>query len=258
MKTRMMLIAMVALSGSVVFAQLDQQRRPRATPTAAKPETLKMLDTIMHDVEYQEVPLESVIEALSNFTKANIIVRWQKLEDASVPRDKPISLKVKNLPLSYVLWLVMNEAGGSDVQLAYRASGSNIIISTQDDLGQEMITKVYDVTDLLVVIQRFDNAPRFDASQALQGAQSGGAGGGGSGGSVFQTNEQDQGREDNQGVGTAPGMEDLIRLIQDTVEPDSWVANGGRGQITPWRSQIVIRNTILVHQKLNGYKLFED
>lgn len=258
MKTRIMIIAMVALSSGLAFAQLASQRRPRVAASAPKPETLKMLDTVMHDVEYQEVPFESVVEALGNFTKANIIVRWQKLEDASVPRDKPISMKVKNLPLSYVLWLVMNEAGGSDVQLAYRASGNNIIISTQEDLGQEMITKVYDVTDLLVVIQRFDNAPRFDPSQALQGAQSGGAGGGGgSGSSVFQTNENDEQEQNNQN-GVVPGMDDLVRLIQDTVEPDSWVQNGGRGQITPWRSQIVIRNTILVHQKLNGYKLYED
>ncbi|MBL8879411.1 MAG: hypothetical protein JNG88_09860 [Phycisphaerales bacterium] len=258
MKTRMLVMAMMALSGGMAFAQLEPTRRPRAAATATKPETLRMLDSIMHDVEYQEVPLESVVEALGNFTKANIIVRWQKLEDASVPRDKPISLKVKNLPLSYVLWLVMNEAGGSDVQLAYRASGNNIIISTQDDLGQEMITKVYDVTDLLVVVQRFDNAPQFDPSQALQGAQGGGGGGGGGGGNVFQTNQDNENEENNQNGGAAPGMEELVRLIQDTVEPDSWVANGGRGQITPWRSQIVIRNTILVHQKLNGYKLYED
>ena len=39
----------------------------------------------------------------------------------------------------------------------------------------------------------------------------------------------------------------------DTVEPDSWNVNGGTGSITPLRGQIIVRNSILVHQLLGGY-----
>lgn len=252
---------------TTALAQSLPRRTARVAPRPTVDPTLKALNTIIPTAEYTEQPLESVIEALGEYTKANIQVRWQKVEDSGVPRDKPISLKVSNVPLSMVLWLVMSEAGGGEVKLAYRATsnagGTLIILSTDDDLGAEMVTKVYDVTDLLVNVPRFDNAPRIDPSQALQGVSSSGGGGlGGSGGSSGGGNIfSDQGEEDqeeNQNGVNAPGMEELIRLIVDTIEPDSWVQNGGRGTITPFRYQIVVRNSLIVHQRLNGYKIRED
>jgi hypothetical protein len=178
--------------------------------------------------------------------------------DAGVERDHPISLKLRNIRLSQVLWMIISDAGSAGVKLAYRASGNNIIVSTEDDLNKEMVVKVYDVADMLVNPPRFTNATRLDPTQALQqlgqGGGQGGGGGGGGGTGIFGGGQQGAGNENDQnGQNTVNDMQRLVQLITDTVEPDSWVANGGTGTIQPFRTTLVVRNTLLVHQRLGGY-----
>ena len=190
-------------------------------------------------------------------TEANVVVRWEKLEDIGVDRDKPITLKVRNLRLSQVLWMIMNEAGGSDVKLAYRATGNMLVLSTEEDLSSEMIVRVYDVSDLLANVPRFTNASRLDPAQSLNQLSqnsgnlgSGGGGGGGGQSQLFETGQNDENDDDGDGSGS---MAEIVQLITDLVEPDSWVQGGGPGTIQPFRKHIVVRNTLLVHQRLGGY-----
>jgi hypothetical protein len=176
------------------------------------------------------------------------------LEDAGIERDKPITMNFRGLRLSQVLWMIMKEAGGTDLPLAYRASGRILTISTEEDLGKEMVIRVYDVSDLLVRAQRFRSAPQLDLAQA--GQQSGQGGNqnifGGSGGGGTRNDD-----EDNRGTGNRgeddTDINELINLIVQTVEPDSWTDNGGLGTIQAFRNLLVVRNNILVHQALGGY-----
>ncbi len=222
-----------------------------ARPARAQASTVALLAQRLPDVSFQEAPLDQVMNYVSDVTKLNVVVRWETLETSGIARDKPISMNLKNVRLSQVLWLIMNEAGGSDVKLAYRASGNLLILSTEEDLGKEMLTRVYDVTDLLVRVPRFTEAPRIDIQQASQG---GGGGGGqnifGGGGGGQEEEEDDQGT--GQGGVDDERTQQLIDLITQAVEPDSWVQNGGRGTITAFQRNLVVRNNILVHQALGG------
>jgi hypothetical protein len=200
------------------------------------------------EVSFQEAPFDQVIEWLQDYTKLNISVRWTVLETLGLERDKPISINARNLRVSQVLWMVMNEAAGAEVVLAYRASGNLLILSSAEDLGQEMITRVYDFTDLLFRVKRFTNSPRIDLTQQSSG------GGGGGGQSVFggEGGGEDDEEEDEDGEGEDPQMTELVELITSTIEPDSWQVNGGRGTIVSFRRQIVVRNNLLVHQAIGG------
>lgn len=249
MSRQMAIACVVLLVASAALAQGVQlpQARPRT------PETLRVLNQRLPEVELVEQPFEQVMEWLAQLTKLNIVVRWQTLEDAGVERDTPVSIKVRNLRLSQVLWLIMNEVGGSELKLAYRASGTLLILSTEEDLSKEMVTKVYDVSDLLIRIPQASRQAAFDVTQGLGGE---GGGGGGGGGMFRQGQDQSQwGNEPSQGgMDGQPSveLERLIELIQNTVEPDSWRINGGEGTIFPFQRLLVVRNTILVHQRLGG------
>lgn len=243
---------------SMSAAQDRAKGRATASPTARPrtPTTLAMLNQRVDEVSFQDVPLEQVMDWLGDYTGANVQVRWSVLESNGIDKDKRITMKVKNLRLSQILWLLMNEAGGTDVKLAYRASGNLILLSTHDDLGKDMIVKVYDVSDLLVRVPRFTNAANLNPTQALTQAGQSGQGGGGGGSNIFEDEgNDDQGRD--RGEDTAGGqsndMQQLIRVIKDTVEPNDWVDAGGQAQITALRNQIVVRASILVHQQLGGY-----
>jgi uncharacterized membrane protein YgcG len=257
------LVSICVTLASITMAQTgtDQEAPSRARTSS----TLQLLDKRIPETRFEEQPLEQVMEFIKNFTQMNVVVRWQILEDAGIERDKPITISVREVPLRVVLWLIMNEAGGTDLKLAYRASGNVLVLSTEDDLGQEMLLRVYDVSDLLVRPPRFTNALSLDPTQALQNAgQSGqggggGGGGGGSGGLFGSGGGQGGGSRGGRGeMGdnrdqAGAGMGELVQLIVDTVEPDSWVQNGGLGTIQPFGNVLVVRNSILVHQRLNGY-----
>jgi hypothetical protein len=215
--------------------------------------TLAMLNDRIPEVSFQDAPFDQVMDWVADYSNANVVVRWQALELLGVERDKPITVRVRNLRLSQVLWMVMNEAGGADVKLAYRASGNLLVMSTADDLGEEMMVRVYDVSDLLIRVPRFRGAPRIDLTQQSSGGAGGGNVFGGSSGGGGQNDDD----ENNQGGGGQGNENDelaqqMIDLIQQTIEPYSWVQNGGLGTIQAFGRQLVVRNNILVHQSLGG------
>lgn len=245
------------LVASSAFGQARPDNRAGTTTGSRTPNTLKNLNARIEQVSFEDAPLDQVMDWLGTITPMNVNVKWQVLEDAGVNRDKPITMNVSNLRLSQVLWLLMQEASGPDLKLAYRASGDLLIISTADDLGKEMVVRVYDVSDLLVRVTNFRNAPQLDITQASQGGGQGGGSsqnifGGNSGGGSMQ--DEDSQRGSAQGQEEDQDIQKLIDLIVQTVEPDSWAINGGLGTIQSFQGKLlVVRNNILVHQALGGY-----
>jgi hypothetical protein len=145
----------------------------------------------------------------------------------------------------------MKEAGGPDIVLAYRASGKLLTISTALDLSEEMVTRVYDVADLLVRVPIIRNKMQIDLQQLSQNQGQGGGSGqsifGGGGGGTQDDDDRGNREGDNEDI------QELINLIIQTVEPDSWTDNGGRGTVHAYNKLLVVYNNILVHQKLGGY-----
>jgi len=250
---RVVTTALVLAASAVIAAAQTEPVRDAGAVRARVPTTLKYLNERIDEVSFDSAPLDQVINWLEDFTPMNVVVRWDILEENGVDKDKPISMQVRNLRFSQVLWLLMQEAGGSDVKLAYRASGELLIISTADDLGKEMVVRVYDVSDLLVRAEKFYGAPHMDLQNSQNlGSQGGGTGnifgGTGSGGSRDDDERGGRGREEED-----TGIQELIDLIVTTVEPNSWALNGGLGTIQAFRNLLVVRNNILVHQALGGY-----
>lgn len=241
-------LLLVGLAGALSLPALAQQGDAENVARAARQsDTLALLNQQIPEVALDGAPLEVVVDWVREFTKLNVDVRWESLEFAGVDRDKPISIRARNLRLSQVLWMILNQAGGADVKLAYRASGNLLVISTADELGREMVSKVYDVADLLVRMPNFYNAVELDVVQALQSV-----GQTGQGGDIF--NPERGIEEPRQWDGNIPpDTQLLVNVIRNAVEPDSWDVNGGEGTISPFRRQIVVRNSILVHQRLGGF-----
>ncbi len=232
---------MLTLAASTAVGQSQPGHGSGAAARSRVPTTLGYLSQRIPEVDFEKAGLDQVLDWIASLTPMNIVVRWQILEDAGVERDKPITMQVRNLRLSQVLWMIMNEAGGPDLKLAYRASGELLIISTAEDLGREMVLLVYDVSDLLVAIPRFGR-PRVDFTPP-----------GGSGFGSLGRGGQPEGEEAEPDEGHEADIRELVDLIVATVEPDSWAANGGLGTIRAFHDVLVVRNSPRVHQALGGY-----
>ncbi len=89
-----------------------------------------------------------------------------------------MTVTLHDVKFSKVLDIILQEAGGG--KLAYTIDEGVITISTADELNKAVVTRVYDITDLLI-------NPNFDPKiQNVTGgsAQVTGGSGGGGGGNV--------------------------------------------------------------------------
>ena len=182
-----------------------------------------------------------------------IFVMWRDLyNNADIDQTTPINMDpISPIKLSSALRLMLESVSGGFARLGYIVDNGVITIATEESLPSELVTLVYDVTDII-------QAPAEYRVQV-----SGGAGGGGGGGvSDVGGGFQDQGQEDQQDAETlrteaAERVDALILLIQDTIAPDSWFFAGGEGTITAYSNKLLsVRQTAEVHNQVN--KLLEE
>lgn len=238
----------VALGLCLAAPAFSQQVGPVHRSVLRDPSpAFRILDRTINDAAFTDAPLERVMDWIAETSGVTVEVRWAVLEAQGIGRDLPISIRIRNVRLSQVLSLVLTQAGG-DVSLEYHAGDNLIVVSTRDNLSRDMIVRVYDVSDLLARAPRFANAARLNLSQALgQGNQGGGV-------SVeeFGASPRDEPLADQGGT---PEMRQLIYVIINTIEPDSWRANTATasGSIIPLRNTLVVRSSLRVHQQLGGF-----
>ena len=250
-------------AGDEVARSIKPVKRTKHARKTRRMSTRQLLNLRVSELALDAVPFEQVMDWLADYTGVNVIVRWQALEDVGIERDQPISIKMRNLRLSQVLWAIMNEAtAGGPARLAYRTTGNMIVFSTHADLNRQMVTKVYDVRDLLQRVPFFANA-RFIREQTyvagLQPRVAAGAvgfqpiiGRAISGVELYTDDEEGDRFEDDQQDDREQAVRELIDAIVTAVEPDTWAVNGGSGAVREFNGFLIVRNTPYVHQQLAG------
>ena len=247
MRRNLILVMVFTVFGGAIMVEAQPAMQRRAVRNQV-PQTLRLLNKRLPEIRFDAVPFETVMQYIQELTEINLSVRWEKLENAGVERDAPITIQARNLRLRQVLFMIMNAATDSDLTLAYRMSGNLLVVSTEEDLGREHITKVYDVADLMV---RVPNQP-----QPFYQNNNSSLGQGGGGGSIFGNSQNQQRQQQDQYEPGQPSgeMSALIEVIQQTIEPDTWAVNGaGEGHVQSYGHLLIVTNTILVHQKIGGY-----
>ncbi len=192
---------------------------------------------VVKNADFKEMPFEDFVEWLERTTQATVVVRWKLLEDVGVRREQPITLRLKNVPLRKLIELVLDQLQRDDpaVRLAAKADDNTLILSTVRDLFRELVTRTYDVQDLLLTVPHFTggkiNPPNGGSARGLSLIRPGGS-------------EQDQKTEEQ--------AQRLIETITSHIQPESWKANGGEGTISFFKGRLIIHNNLLVHEQLGG------
>lgn len=232
-----------------------------AAPPPKRGDAVGWLDAIVDDAKFDEVPLEQVLDWVGRKSGAMIVIRWSTLEDFGVRRDMPITVDARGRKLWRLLWAVSNQikdkAGDA---LAFEAAGDAFLFSSHGDLTKEMVTKIYKVADWLQ--EEADFEVQYDESRGefvpverrmhtkvkrLKPIIVPSTSGVPSVQPASPITEISHPHED---------LMDLLELILNSVEPDSWEFNGqgGRGTIFPYkRDKLIVRNSLYVHQLVGGF-----
>jgi hypothetical protein len=134
-----------------------------------------------------------------------------------------------------VLDLVLADAGAGQVKLAYRADDDVIFLSTAENLARETVVRIYDVRDLITYDH--DLRERMNRLLDLEG-------------NLFQSREAKPAESQAK---KPDSVDALVRLITETIDPDSWRDAGGTtGSIREFGGRLIIIQTAEAHTQITA------
>jgi len=200
------------------------------TPTEAAIETA-LLKTV--SLDFDQTAFSDIVDFLRKFTGQNVVLDVKALNRAGVGPDVAISLKVNDVSLKNALRLML-----AQIDAAYIVKNDVLLITSRKAAAEHMVTRVYPVPELWIGFE-----PAATARPAVLTCQFAG--------------DDDDDDDDDDDRETARrqkyGLQwALVDLIVNTVDPASWVENGGEGTIRifePTKS-LVIRQTLPNHERV--------
>jgi type II secretory pathway component GspD/PulD (secretin) len=198
-------------------------------------------------LDFKNTPLRQVVDDLRTWTGINIVLDRRALEEESISVDQTVDMKLEGVSLKSALTNVLHQ-----VHLTYVIEDEVLKITTEAHAKGRMVLKTYQVADLVIPIEDH-NAPTAAAFAEMlgvnqQGTENRSMSTSGStpftGQHSLQGGQQISGSLNNQQAATSPPpagsgaqapkktMEEvLIKLITNTIKPESWDASGGPGTI---------------------------
>jgi hypothetical protein len=158
------------------------------------------------NVDFAEVPLAQVIDSLASDHSISVLLDKKALDDAGVGTDTPITFKLSGASLRSVLKGMLKE-----LDLTWVISDGVLTVTTVDEAGQRLTTRVQDVTDLLT--------PRKAESEVVT-------------------------------IPVENLEKPLIDTIQAIVAPTTWDDVGGPGSAKLFNGMLVLSQTDEVHEEI--------
>lgn len=113
-----------------------------------------------------DMPFNEAIDILRNSTvpPLNIVVLWKDLEEnADIYRETPIGMDgLSKVPLrAHLKILLISVSAGGAEKLGYVVDEGVIIIATRGSLPRKVVTRIYDITDLVSTPANYRLMPGF-------------------------------------------------------------------------------------------------
>jgi Flp pilus assembly secretin CpaC len=205
----------------------------------------------------QDTSFEDAIEMIKTAVEPNlnIVVLWRDLEDnAFIDRDTPVNLTFSSpVSVSMALELLLESVSGGFAELDYVVKNGIVQIATIESLPDRLQVVRYDVADLLGERALF----QFEMDTSDLGQQGGGRSSGGGGGSSSSRRSSSSSQDDEDIDRTemlersALRVQELMDLIQQSIDPESWYDAGGQATISTFNDKtLVISQTIKNHSEV--------
>lgn len=249
MRTLPLLVAAVLLFPNALPAQTLQQRidhlrsagrdADEVTERAKLRNTATRLNDVIESVVIEDASAREAFKWWASTTGVSLVLNWNAMENEGVDPEVPVTLRMARVPAFRVLELLMQSVGASaQVDMVYDVEPGYVHVMTKMQANRMPVTAVFDVSDLLMEVPNFTDAPQFDLREALSN-EGGGSGSGGGGGSQSIFSDEDEDRQ-NEPTKTERG-EQLAQLVRDSIEPLVWQENGGGATVKYLRGMLIVR-----------------
>ena len=179
-------------------------------------------------VDFKNSKFEDVIEYLQTFVGQTILVDQESMREAEASYDSPVTAKVRNVTTRTILRKILGDLG-----LTYVIKDETIYVMSHQRAREMMVVRGYYVGDVLSVMSTLPsntlgNPATFDAA----------------------VNSSVQAHA----INVVQNVKTIIEMIQSSVDPSSWLLNGGRGTITfdaPSMS-LIIKQSAEVHAQMGN------
>lgn len=211
--------------GEAFRAYAAEEVKPYPHPTTRAGADLELLlEKRLPEVRFEDATLESVIRSLRELTGADIEVNWRVLKPAAVTPDTKVSVSLHNVRFGKALDVIVEQVGRE--KIAYDIDDTTLCISSPDDLGELLETRVYDVRDLVAEHLAILGSPATQPTPAM---------------------------EHNDHPNFVTAVVELIHTITNTVARDSWVDNGGKaGSVGVFAGRLIVTQTPAHQRQIAG------
>ena len=199
-----------------------QPKGVAVNPDEAQKKSLAQLHRPIPSLTFEAVAFTDVIDSLRDISGSKISVNWKAVEAAGIDRKTPVSVNLRNIKTSKALEVILESVGSGQSKLGFTVDDGVITVSTQAELYRNVVTRVYDIRDLLVILPGFAYTREFTVPAPA-----------------------------TQPVTRETIVQDITRLIMDTVSTDSWKDRGGpAGTLRELEGQLIITQTADNHREI--------
>jgi hypothetical protein len=112
----------------------------------AEAKMVKALKTPLN-IDLEDSTLEAVIDHLQRVSGVSIVVPKSVLEQKSITKRAPVSIRLKGVTMRTILKKVL-----SDFDLTFVVREDNIVIATEEQVQESLSTRVYPIADFLPML----------------------------------------------------------------------------------------------------------
>jgi len=212
-------------------------------------------------LEFLETPLLDVAAEVQDKHGVHVHLDHRALDDVGIPSDTPVTFAMSGIPLRSALELMLGQ-----LDLTWTIGSDVLLITTPEKAENLLVTKTYDVSDLLVSPRshtyqggRLPTTPqenRWPAIPMMQGSGDLMSDGGGltsSGAKSDSTGLACGGMGGPWPSCPRTGADDLVDLIQIVIAPESWDEVGGAGSCAPYDRGLAISQPIAIHLEIEAF-----
>ena len=246
-----------------------RRQAPQQTTVTSRAGMLRILTGTALTVQFHETPAREAFKHLQTLLGLHIVGRYSDDRIGhGIDPDTPITVVAVGRSGLDVLELVLDQCQELD-PCTWQLRNGYVEVGTKERLSVPSAREIryYAIRDLMYDPLQFDNAPELNLGAAMnQGGGFGGGGGGGRGGG-FGGGGGGRGGGGGGGGGTIfdpPGeppdrtieeerVQEIIKLITGTIEPDAWEVHGW-ATIQYYAGTLIIRAPDYIHRRIEGYR----